>query len=156
MIKVARRRAGHPAIRELAKNIYLQHRIESMHYFDEAKAIGEYVQRKVRYVRDATGIEQLHDPVMMIEQIIEGRAQGDCDDMALLIATLLLSTGHQPKFRAVRYNSIAFWKPYNHIYVVSYEHNPGEKNKRLPIDAIVKKKAIGFEVPHKSGKEFAV
>lgn len=157
MREIARRESGHPLVRELAKNIVLHYKIPSMNYYDEAMAIGDYVKRKVRYIRDANGIEQIHSPVTMIKQIQEGRAQGDCDDMALLIATLLLSIGHSPKFRTVRYKSQNKRDPYNHVYVVTYEKNPiHKKPKRLSLDAIIKHKPIGFEIPHMSGDEWPV
>jgi len=152
MQRIARIRSGHPKVRELAKNIFNYYQVPSMYYIDEAIAIGNYVKENVRYVRDATGIEQIHDPLTMIDQIIDGRAQGDCDDISLLIASLLLATGHQPYFRAVRYKKNK--GSYNHIYVVVYEKNPYGGKKRIPLDAILKTKPVGFEVPHKSGKEF--
>lgn len=154
MKEVARERAGHPLVRKLALNILNHYNTDSHQYLDESKAIGEYVQKKVRYVKDAQGVEQLHDPVMMIDQIRRGIARADCDDMALLIASLLLAIGHTPKFRVVRYNGTS--GAFNHIYVVDYAKNGGEKPKRIVLDAIVKNKPIGFEVPHKSGEEIDI
>ena len=74
--------------------------------------------------------------------------------MALLIASLLLSVGHSPKFSIVRYNSSS--GSYNHIYVVDYAKNGPEGPHRIVLDAIVKNRAIGFEVPHSSGREIAI
>lgn len=153
MIKEAHRRAGHPIVRDLALRILNQANTQDHFYADESKAIGQYVQRYVRYVKDPTGIEQLHDPLTLIEQMSRGVARGDCDDMALLTATLLLSIGHTPKFRTVRYNGNS--GPYNHIYVVDYAKNK-DKKYRVVIDCIVKDKPIGFEVPHKSGDEYNI
>lgn len=154
MKKVARERAGHPTIRKLALNILNYYETESHDYVSEARAIGEYVQKKVRYVKDANGIEQLHDPLTIIDQIQRGIARADCDDMALLIATLLLAIGHAPKFRIVRYKDGS--GAFNHIYVVDYAKNGPKGPYRIVLDAIVKNKAIGFEVPHKTGEEIAI
>ena len=154
MKRVARERAGHPLVRQLAAQIVMSRGIPSMHYLDESKVIGEYVWSKVRYLRDPLEHEYLQDPLKMITDIQNGRAQGDCDDMALLVATLLLSIGHRPLFRVVRYKG--YLGPYNHIYVVDYETNPGEKSKRIVLDAIVKARPIGFEVPHVSGEELEI
>jgi hypothetical protein len=153
MKKVARERSGHPIVRKLALDIINYYNIDSHYYADEAKAIGTYVQKNVAYVKDPNGIEQLHDPLTMIEQIQRGVARGDCDDMALLVASLLLSIGHSPKFRVVRYES--HFGPYNHIYVVDHTNNK-EKKQRVVIDCIIKDKPIGHEIPHKSGKEYPV
>lgn len=155
MKKVARDRMSDPMIRKLALNILHDYRVPSMSYVDEALAIGDYIKNKVRYVRDPDGIEYLQDPKDLVKHIQQGIAQGDCDDMALLAATLLLSIGHQPFFRAVRY-----YEPvgnYNHIYVVVYEknHGPGRK-QRVVLDCILKDKPIGTEINHNTGEEFSI
>jgi hypothetical protein len=154
MKQVARVRSGDPLIRKLALNILQQYRVPSHYYLDEARAVGDFVKNTVRYVRDPNNIEYLQDPIDLIKQIQSGSSQGDCDDMAMLTATLLLSIGHEPYFRAVRYvNSVG---NYNHIYVVDYDKNPGGKKERLVIDCILKGKPIGFEVPHVNGDEYEV
>lgn len=155
MSEVAHARAFHPLVRGLALKIIQFYGVRSHDFINEAKAIGDYVRQKVRYVRDCKNVEQLHDPLTMIDQITQGAAQGDCDDMSLLIATMLLAVGHQPFFRVVEYrrNSGSF----NHIYVVDYEKSgPGKKRKRVVLDAIVKHMPIGFEVRHDYGKEIEV
>jgi hypothetical protein len=154
MKKVARKRATHPKVRELALRILESHGVQSQNYIDEALAIGRYVKAKVRYVRDINGVEQLHDPLTLIDQIQRGMAHGDCDDMSLLIATLLLSIGHQPYFRIVRYRQGG--GPFQHIYVVVYENNWHQKKKRIVLDAILKRQPIGTEVKHISGREIRV
>lgn len=154
MEKIARQRSGDPTIRKFALNILSYYQVPSQDYAKEALAIGDYVKEKVRYVRDPDGIEYLQDPVDMIKQMAKGEAQGDCDDMSLLIATLLLAIGHRPYFRTVRYNTQ--FGHYNHIYVVVYEKNVGTAPMRIVLDAIIKTQPIGFEVSHASGDEWAV
>lgn len=155
MRRVARARSVEPKVRELALSIVRHAGIPSQNYLDEAIAIAKFVQAKVRYVRDIRGVETLHDPLTMIDQIQQGRAQGDCDDMSLLIATLLLSIGHSPRFAIVKYQ--ADNPTYNHIYVVVYEKNKTPYRAcRASLDAIVKNKPIGFEVPSAFKKEIVV
>lgn len=160
MRRVAHKRKGHPKVRRLALAVLENNNFKNSHnYLDEAKALGQFVQSRVRYVKDPVGIEQLHDPLTLIEQMERGVAVGDCDDMSLLLATMLLSIGHQPYFRTVRYKTKT--GPYNHIYVVVYDRNlTGNSNfknqMRLVLDPIVKDRAIGFEVPHVSGDEYIV
>lgn len=154
MKKIAREKSGDPTIRRLALNILHDYGVGSMQYIDEALAIGDYVKNKVRYVRDPDGIEYLQDPLDLVKHVQQGIAQGDCDDMALFAATLLLSVGHQPFFRAVRY-----YEPvgnYNHIYVIVYEKNMYGKKERVVLDCILKDKPIGFEIGHSTGEEFEV
>lgn len=160
MRKLARDFSGHPLIRRLATAIINENKIPDHHYLTEAWAIGTWVQKNVRYVRDAEGIEQLHAPDMLIRQIQEqGYTMADCDDMATLCASLLLAIGVQPYFRAVRYYDKT--GGYNHIYLVVYEANMEDSQKethkqRMAIDCIVKDRQIGFEIEHASGDEYQV
>jgi hypothetical protein len=155
MREVAHARSSHPLVRGLALKILQFYGIKSHDFVNEARAIGDYVRSKVRYVRDCKSVEQLHDPITMIDQIQQGSAQGDCDDMSLLIAAMLLSIGHQPFFRVIEYRRGS--GSFNHIYVVDYDkRGPGRKRERVVLDAIVKHQPIGFEVRHDYGKEIAV
>lgn len=154
MQKKARELCSHPAVRNLALKILEQNHLGSHNFLDEARALAEFVQREVRYVRDIHNVEQLHDPLYMIARLKEGTAQGDCDDMSLLLATLLLSVGHQPFFAIVRYREKS--GPFNHIYVVEYDKNWGGRRSRLVMDTILKDRAIGAEVPHVSRVEIPV
>lgn len=154
MKKVARRESGSPLVRRLALNILNFYQVPSHHYIDEALAIGDYVKKNVRYVRDPDGIEYLQSPKDLIEQMQKGTAQGDCDDMSLLTATLLLAIGHQPLFRAVRYSQS--FGNYNHIYVIDYEKNKGSAQTRVVLDCILKDKVIGSEVKHVNGEDYPV
>lgn len=155
MAGVARSRAGDPRVRQLALAILLDRNVGSHNFLDEDCAIAEFVQKNVRYVRDPNGIEQLHDPVYMIDHIRAGDAQGDCDDQALLLASLLLSIGAQPYFVIVRYNRTS--GSFNHIYTCVYDKNWTDRQKsRLVMDTIVKTEPIGFEVPYASIQEIAI
>lgn len=155
MKKIARKVNGHPEVRQLAENILNYYNTKSMYYFDEALAIGDYVKKFVKYVRDPQGIEMLTDPITMIDKLKRDEAYGDCDDMSLLIAALLLSLGHSPRFAIVKYDKNA--KSYQHIYVVTYEKNYGDKKpRRLVLDAIAKKYPIGWEVPSQFKKEILI
>lgn len=156
MQKVARQRARHPLVRELALRILEHYNVKSQDYVNEAFAIGDFVKNKVRYVRDINGVETLHDPLTLIDQIRKGIAHGDCDDQSLLIASLLISIGHQPYFAIVQYHN----NPnggFNHIYVVVYEKNWSDtKRKRIVLDAILKRSKIGTEVKFKNKKEIKI
>lgn len=153
--KIARKEAGDPLVRRIANNILHYHNIPSHSYLEEARVIGQWVQENVRYVRDADGIEQLTSPNMMLRNMTElGYMTGDCDDMTTLLAALLLSIGCRPTLRCVRYQATS--GHYNHIYVVVYEQNHPNPTQRLVLDAIIKNKPIGTEMPHKSGDEFPI
>jgi hypothetical protein len=145
LAKIAKERGRHPAVRNLALNIVKD--IPDFKFLDEARAIGQWVQKNIRYVRDIAGAETIHDPVTLIDQYSRnGIAQADCDDMALLVASLLISIGVRPYYKIVKYSP---YGGFQHIYTVVKERNKGEPDaKELVIDAIVKDKPIGFEVRH--------
>lgn len=155
MVKMARNNCADPEVRQLAENILGYYNTKDMYYLDEAIAIGDYVKKFVRYVRDPNGVEMLTDPKTMIDKLKRNEAKGDCDDMALLVATLLLAVGIQPYFVIVKYNKNS--NGFNHIYVVVCEKNHGSKNpRRLVIDAIAKDYPIGFEVPSQYKKTIKI
>lgn len=142
---------GNPLVRRLA--MYAVQGLASHAYVDEALSIGRFVQKNVRYVQDPPALEQLTTPDTLADQILRGRvAQGDCDDMALLIATMLASIGHEPLFRMVRYHGSS--GPFQHIYVVDYvKADPYSPKARVVLDAIMKDRPMGSEIPHESGEE---
>jgi len=150
MKKIARERAGHPLVRQLGINILNQARTKSHNHADEAKAVGVWVQQNIRYMKDPDDIELLQDPVYIIRASEKGEARGDCDDMALLIATLLISIGIKPYFKIVRWKKTS--GNYNHIYVVVREGNYREQPKEISLDAIVKDQEIGYELTSMSSK----
>jgi len=155
MRRVAHARALDPNVRQKAVSILNAYNVKSNDYVNEAYAIGDWVKTHIPYVKDAANAEQLFDPVMLLDQERRGEARGDCDDMSMLIATLLLSIGHNPYFRAIRYSNNS--GPYSHIYVVCYEKTAnGIDEERVVLDAIIKDKPIGYEIPQQSGDEYQV
>lgn len=154
MKDVARESAANPDIRAAAVMILNTAGIESHDYEGEALAIGQYVQQRVAYLKDPTEIEMLIDPYTLLDQADHDMGRGDCDDMSLLIATLLLAIGHTPVFRCVRYG--ALYGAYNHIYVIDYITDGQGKDIRLVIDAIIKNRPIGYEVKSTSGDDMPI
>jgi len=154
MKRLARLRGSDLQVREFALSILRNAGINSHDYGREALAIGDFVKNNVTYRRDPEGTEHLIDPLLMIQDIQQRRAEGDCDDMSLLIATLLISIGCQPFFRTVRYEGR--FGSFNHVYVVVYDRDGKNRSRRIVLDAIIKDKPIGFEIAHASGQEHAV
>ena len=73
----------------------------------EVKALHAFVQNKIRYVKDIHGIETLQTPVKTLEI-----GQGDCDDKAILLSTLLEVLGHPARLVAVGFAP----GRYSHVY----------------------------------------
>ena len=77
----------------------------------EARTLHEFVRDQIRYVRDTDGVELLHDPVTLLQI-----GAGDCDDKAILLASLLGSIGHPTRFVAVAFEPDC----YSHVWVQDY------------------------------------
>jgi hypothetical protein len=76
-------------------------------WFQEVKALWSFVKNDIRYTRDVKEVETLYYPEQTLAQ-----AYGDCDDKSVLLASLLLATGHPVRFVAVGF------KPddYSHVF----------------------------------------
>ncbi|MGK7371009.1 MAG: transglutaminase-like domain-containing protein, partial [Candidatus Halalkalibacterium sp. M3_1C_030] len=83
-----------------------------------AEAIYRWMIRNTNYVRDPWDVERIQSPDVTLRQ-----KAGDCDDHAILSATLLQSLGIQTGFRIVSRTG----RTYDHIYTV-YRSNDGWKS----------------------------
>jgi transglutaminase-like putative cysteine protease len=75
----------------------------------EVSAIFHWVQKNIRYTRDPNGVELFRTPRAAIADGI-----GDCDDMAIMLASLLLAAGYRCRFRVIGLTEGS----YEHVYVV--------------------------------------
>ena len=96
----------HPAIR--AKALSLTHDLPQKDYIGEIHNLFDYVQNGIRYVRDIYNVETVHYPEQVMYQ-----ESGDCDDKAVLLASLLESIGHPARFVAVGFQPGHF----SHVFV---------------------------------------
>ena len=77
-------------------------------YSSEMLALYYWVCQNIRYVRDPQGVEWVQSP----RKTIEFRS-GDCDDMATLIAAMLMALGNQAEFAVVAFGAVPVW---SHVY----------------------------------------
>ena len=67
-------------------------------------AIREWVNAHFYFLRDARGVEQLHDVPLMLNKIAAtGSFAGDCDDAAILLGSLCGVIGCAVRFQAVSF-----------------------------------------------------
>ena len=60
------------------------------------KSVTDFMEDRVRYVRDPLGVEYVRAPTVMIREAREyGMANGDCDDQVLLSGSMLFSVGFE-------------------------------------------------------------
>lgn len=95
-----------PIIRNLALGLVQFHNEKDD--IAEISAIFHFVRDQIRYVRDIYGVETLAIPTKTLEL-----GQGDCDDKAVLLASLLEAIGYHTQFKLAGYHG----KEFEHVYV---------------------------------------
>ena len=74
----------------------------------QVRAIHAWVQSNIQYVKDINGVETLATPIKTLEF-----GKGDCDDQAVLLASLLESIGHPTRFVAIKMQPLG---PFVHVF----------------------------------------
>lgn len=87
----ARQYSTDPYIRATVRQIF--NGVPAKNATAEVSSIQAFVKNTVRYTMDPEGVESLQTPLDTLEY-----KHGDCDDQALLVATLLLAAGYKPRF----------------------------------------------------------
>ncbi len=97
-------------VRQRAIHIFRMYRVPAKDRFGEVSSLFDWVRRNIRYTRDIFRVELLHTPRRMLEL-----KAGDCDDMTILLGSMLMSTGHPVRLALVGFRP---HRPhvYSHIY----------------------------------------
>lgn len=110
----------------------------------ELGALLEWVRAGVRFVRDPLDAEYIQSPAWLAQRIFEGgQAVGDCDDMAVLFATLAEAVGYPTRFAVVAPDAGAF----SHVYVEAYVDGAW-----TPADPSAKSRALGWAPSPPAGR----
>lgn len=104
--------------------------------YEVADVIFKYVQKNYAYIADPAGA---FDSVQSPRQVIRDK-KGDCDDLSVLLATLLSLVGFKPRFVLAKYKTET--DGYDHVYV-DLELPRG----RLALDPSTRRNGIGWESP---------
>lgn len=112
MSKIVRAGKKHPEVRQVA--VDLVNGFRQKDWMREISALFDFVQNRIRYVRDIRGVETLHTP----EKVLENE-QGDCDDKSILLASLLEAIGHPTRFVAIGFSPGNF----SHVLVETKVNN---------------------------------
>lgn len=134
MRKITRQYKTDPAIRQIALRVVQG--CPERDWQCEITRLFEAVRDQIRYVRDVRGVETIATPMRTLNW-----QQGDCDDKAVLLATLLESIGHPTRFVALKFNG---QRDFSHVLL---ETRTGRG--WLPLDTIVPKPA-GWYPPEPS------
>jgi hypothetical protein len=83
-------------------------------YLGEILAINAWVSEHVIYLNDPMHVELLKDPQRLCEEILDkGFARGDCDDIAVLTATMGLQVGRHAQFVVAGFGAPG---SYSHVF----------------------------------------
>lgn len=107
MSRIVKRYKKSAPLRELALNI-IRDLPGSKNFAGQAERLQNYVRYQIQYVKDITGLETVQTPDRTLKNLA-----GDCDDQAVLLATLLETIGHPTRFVAIKTQPLG---PYVHVF----------------------------------------
>jgi transglutaminase-like putative cysteine protease len=113
----------------------------------EVTKIYNFVRDKSRYVKDPYKQELIQTPLVAIDRIIHGEQfEGDCDDMTVLILSLLKAIGYPVKIISTSYDA---GKNLSHVYGrVLIQTKLG--SKWVVVEPIKLGVPLGWEAPNKT------
>lgn len=102
--------------------------LESKDYTSEYLACFHYVLQHTRYMRDPRRTELVRAPWILARQILAGqRPSIDCDDLACLLAAMMLALGAKVEFVTVAFSD-AFYdgrRQFSHVFIRVLEPRSG-------------------------------
>ncbi len=117
-------------------------------YLSEILAIRHAVATRVRYLNDPISTEWVKDPERLVEEIeAHGTTLADCDEIALLIATMLAQVG-----REVEFVTVGFGLPgsYTHVFVRVKEPKSGQWIVCDPVAGTTEESMLGRVTTYKT------
>lgn len=88
--------------------------VEPRDKLTQVDTIYDWLLHHFRFVSDPVGVELLRDPAGSIREIkLRGYTQGDCDEAAMLGATLGMANGMPARFRSLAFGSRT--APFTHV-----------------------------------------
>lgn len=138
MAALVRKAAVHDeGLHKFAAQILINNRLDShSDPNDVIDALFRYCQQ-LKYIHDPAGS---FDSIQTARQTIKN-GFGDCDDLSVLLATLLALVGFRPRFVLARYRDDS--AGYDHIYLDTI----GARNERVALDPSTRTQGIGWESP---------
>lgn len=98
--------------------------IQSKDYASECVAAYQFLLQHARYMRDPRRTELVRAPYIVSQQIAQGRTPSlDCDDMALWIASAIISMGGRAEFVTVAFSNMFYGdqRQYSHVFTRALE-----------------------------------
>lgn len=129
LTKEGRRDVG---VIQLARQLTLS--LPARDYRGQIHRLFHWVKQHIRYVNDPREVETISTAAATLKM-----ACGDCDDMSVLLASLLEALGHPTRFAAYGFGN----GPYSHVLV---ETRLGE-SLWLSLDPTVASSTVGWKPP---------
>jgi hypothetical protein len=126
----------HIAVRRVAEEICQG--LASKDYASEYLAIYYFILARCRYMRDPRTVELVKAPYILATDILAGKTPSiDCDDMAALIAALILAVGGKCDMVTVAFKNQFFRgeRQYSHVFCRAQEPRTGEYVVLDPVSA---------------------
>jgi hypothetical protein len=115
MAKNVRRAVRNRRVVELAGAIVCE--VPGRDYVGALCALDAFVSERFKFLRDPFGQELLRRPEYLLQRIqAQGGVQGDCDDVAQLVATLGMAIGFPAEFCAVSFDPAG--QHLSHVFTV--------------------------------------
>jgi transglutaminase-like putative cysteine protease len=122
MAQLSRQYRRSMPIRSLALEIV--NRVPGHKNFEgEAAALCRWVRDNIRYTRDVRDVETLQTPLKTLDI-----GQGDCDDQATLLSSLLEAVGFKTRFLAIKTATLG---PFVHVICEAYI---GPERQWMPLE----------------------
>jgi hypothetical protein len=124
------------SIRQLAEEICQG--VASKDYASEYLAIYYFVLGHTRYMRDPRTVELVKAPYLVASDILAGKVPSiDCDDLAALIAALVLSVGGKADLVTVAFKHMFYngERQYSHVFARAQEPRTMEYVVLDPVSA---------------------
>lgn len=130
MLRLWRQARKEPRIRDCASDIIAE--LPGKCFHAEITYLYLFVRNSIRYQADIVDVETIQTPWETL-----ARGYGDCDDQALLLASLLGSVGHRTRFKAVGFAPFEL----THVYAQTLSGN-----NWLSVDT-TEPQCVGWESP---------
>jgi len=114
--------------------------LDSKDYTSEYLAALFMVLQRTRYMRDPRTVELVRSPRVLAQQIMAGRRPSvDCDDMAALLAAMILAMGGKAEFVTVAFVHQFYEgrRQFSHVYVRALEPR---NNQWIVLDPVAAEK----------------
>lgn len=113
MVSIVQRGTWQPVVRQAALRIFGG--IDGRQGYTQALALRQWLAENFQFVRDPTDTELLHTPVYLLTHLgPDGMIRADCDDAAILGASLARAVGLQARLVVVAF--LAPTAPFRHVW----------------------------------------